>query len=140
MKKVGSIILLVLGIVFLLYGFIIAHSGGFIRSLVPAISIFWAIVLCLFNMLIPQIKKKTWMQIVTIIVFVLLIWNSVTELSSLTNIPKYMITDVWPGYEIIMFHCPHVFVLFGLVLLVIGGRILGKKRYKVWEEQEYPNE
>lgn len=140
MKKVGSIILLVLGALLLLYGFLIAYGDGFARSLVPALSMMWAIFLCMFNMLIPQIKKKTWMKIVTVVIFVLLIVNSVAELSGLTRIPTYMITDTWPGYEIIMLHCPHVFVLFGLVLLVIGGRILGKIRYKVWEEQEYPNE
>ena len=73
MKKIGSVILLVLGALFLLYGFIVAHMDGLIRSLVPAAAMFWAIVLCLFNMLIPQIKKKTWMQIVTVVVFILLI-------------------------------------------------------------------
>lgn len=134
MKKVGSIILLVLGALFLLYGFIVAHSDGFIRSLVPAMSVIWAIVLCMFNMLIPQIQKKTWMQIVTVVVFVLLIGNSVAELSSLTRIPKYMITDVWLGYEIILRHCPHVFLLIGLVMLVIGGRLMGEVKYKDSEE------
>lgn len=134
MKKIGSIILLVFGIVFLLYGFIVAHMDGFIRSIVPAISMFWAIVLCLFNMLIPQIKKKTWMNIVTAVVFVLLIWNSVTVLSGLTRIPTYMIGASQAKVEYVLLYCPDVFSLLGAFMLVIGGRLMGAVKYKDLEE------
>lgn len=134
MKKIGSVILFVIGALFLLYGFIVAHMDGFIRSLVPATAMFWAIVLCLFNTLIPQIKKKTWMQIVTVVVFVLLIWNSVTVLSGLSRIPTYMIGASQAKVEYVLLYCPDIFSLLGALMLVIGGRLMGAVKYKDIEE------
>ena len=135
MKKYGSITILVIGFILLMYGFIIALGLGVAKSFVPTLTAMWVITIYIFNVFTPQIKKKTWMKIVTAVILLLLIVNSVSDLSSLTRLPNDIQTDVRLVYNTILFRCPHIYVLLGMVFLVIGG-LSGKIRDKALEEKE----
>lgn len=128
MKKIGSFILLGIGGIFLIYGLLAAlnkHIIYYIRLDLPAIC---AIVMCIFNIIAPGLKKKKWINIVTLVAFALLIAGAVSELSHLTKIPNYMIGVEYVFLRIILLDCPTVFVCIGATLLVFGGRVLGSTR------------
>ena len=126
MKKIGSVLLLVLGVLLTTYG--LAFSKGGIFLILSLACIIWVILSC-----VKYIKNKKLVQIGTIVMFVLLTAISVLELSHITKIPTYMIGVEQAKVEYVLLHCPHVFMLLGAVLILIGAHVIRSMRNGVVE-------